>query len=54
MIMDQGRIAFEGTIEAVRNSTDPLVYQYIHELPDGPVQFHYPAGPLAGDFGLSA
>ena len=52
VIMNQGRIAFEGTIDAVRNSTDPLVYQYIHELPDGPVQFHYPAGPLSGDFGL--
>ena len=53
IILNQGHVAFEGTIDAVRNSTDPLVYQYIHELPDGPVQFHYPAGPLADDFGLA-
>lgn len=54
IVMNQGRIAFEGSVEAVRNSIDPLVYQYIHELPDGPVQFHYPAEPLAGDFGVKA
>ena len=54
VILNQGYVAFEGTIEAVRNSTDPLVHQYIHELPDGPVQFHYPAGPLAADFRAGA
>ena len=53
VILNQGKVAFEGTVDAVRNSEDPLVYQYIHELPDGPVQFHYPAKPLGVDFGVA-
>ncbi|MBC7617761.1 MAG: ABC transporter ATP-binding protein [Candidatus Saccharibacteria bacterium] len=53
VILNQGKVAFEGTVDAVRNSKDPLVYQYIHELPDGPVQFHYPAKPLEVDFGVA-
>jgi phospholipid/cholesterol/gamma-HCH transport system ATP-binding protein len=52
IILNQGTVAFEGTTDQVRNSRDPLVYQYIHELPDGPVQFHYPASALADDFGV--
>ena len=54
LIINEGRVAFEGSVADVRNSTDPLVYQYIHEKPDGPVKFHYPAGPLAADFGVQA
>ena len=54
IILNEGHMAFEGTVDAVRNSKDPLVYQYIHELPDGPVQFHHPAKPLAADFGVTA
>ena len=54
IILNQGKVAFEGTVDQVRNSKDPLVYQYIHELPDGPVQFHYAAQPLAMDFGVAA
>ena len=53
VILNQGKVAFEGTVDEVRNSKDPLVYQYIHELPDGPVQFHYPAKPLGMDFGVA-
>jgi phospholipid/cholesterol/gamma-HCH transport system ATP-binding protein len=36
----------------VRESTDPLVYQYVHALTDGPVRFHYPAPEMAQDFGM--
>jgi phospholipid/cholesterol/gamma-HCH transport system ATP-binding protein len=54
LIINEGKLAFEGSVEEVRQSTDPLVYQYIHEKPDGPVKFHYPAGPLAADFGVPA
>ena len=54
VILNQGKVAFEGTVDAVQNSKDPLVYQYIHELPDGPVQFHYPAKPMGMDFGVVA
>ncbi len=54
IILNQGKVAFEGSVDAVRKSTDPLVFQYIHELPDGPVEFHHPAKPMAEDFGLAA
>jgi phospholipid/cholesterol/gamma-HCH transport system ATP-binding protein len=54
IILDSGKIAFEGTVAQLRASTDPLVYQYVNELPDGPVQFHYPAVTIEQDFGISA
>ncbi|MDP1529632.1 ABC transporter ATP-binding protein [Rhodoferax sp.] len=54
IILDQGKLAFQGTVTEVRASTDPLVFQYINERPDGPVRFHYPAVPLAEDFGSPA
>ncbi|MGI9133034.1 MAG: ABC transporter ATP-binding protein [Rhodoferax sp.] len=54
VILDRGRVAFEGSVEALRASTDALVCQYIHALPDGPVQFHYPAIAIEQSFGLRA
>jgi phospholipid/cholesterol/gamma-HCH transport system ATP-binding protein len=54
IILDQGKVAFQGTVTEVRASTDPLVFQYVNERPDGPVRFHYPAVPLADDFGIAA
>ncbi|HSO46281.1 MAG TPA: ABC transporter ATP-binding protein [Rhodoferax sp.] len=53
VILDQGKLAFQGTVDEVRASTDPLVFQYVNERPDGPVRFHYPAAPLEEDFGVS-
>jgi phospholipid/cholesterol/gamma-HCH transport system ATP-binding protein len=35
-------------------STDPEVRQFVRGEPDGPVKFHYPAPPLAQDFGVAA
>ena len=52
-ILDQGRLVFEGSVEEVRQSTDPLVFQYVNERPDGPVRFHYPAVAVEADFGVS-
>ncbi len=52
IILDQGKVAFQGTVAEVRASADPLVFQYVNERPDGPVRFHYPALPLHEDFGL--
>ncbi len=49
-----GHVIAEGRPEAIRASTDPLVRQFIHGEPDGPVPFHYPAPPIAQDFGLVA
>jgi len=51
IILANGKIACQGTPEQVRESTDPLVYQYVHALSDGPVRFHYPAVTMAEDFG---
>jgi len=51
IILANGKIATQGTPDEVRHSTDPLVYQYVNALPDGPVRFHYPCLPVAQDFG---
>ncbi len=52
VVLDQGKVVFEGAVDQVRQSTDPLVFQYINERPDGPMQFHYPALPISEDFGF--
>jgi phospholipid/cholesterol/gamma-HCH transport system ATP-binding protein len=51
VILANGKIAVQGTPEQVRQSTDPLVYQYVNALSDGPVRFHYPGPTVAEDFG---
>jgi phospholipid/cholesterol/gamma-HCH transport system ATP-binding protein len=47
-----GRIAAQGTPAEMRASEDPLVRQFVGGHSDGPVRFHYPATPVAEDFGL--
>lgn len=54
IILANGKIATQGTPEEVCRSTDPLVYQYVNALPDGPVHFHYPGPSVAQDFGVEA
>jgi phospholipid/cholesterol/gamma-HCH transport system ATP-binding protein len=54
IILANGKIATQGTPDEVRHSTDPLVHQYVHALPDGPVHFHYPGPTVAEDFGGEA
>ncbi len=54
IILANGRIAMQGTPEQVRLSTDPLVYQYVNALADGPVRFHYPGPTIAEDFAVEA
>lgn len=51
IILANGKIAAQGTPEQVRQSSDPLVSQYVHGRPDGPVQFHYPGPSIEQDFG---
>ncbi len=48
VIMANGKVAAQGTPDEVRHSSDPLVHQFVHALPDGPVRFHHP-GPSVGD-----
>ncbi|MGV3572738.1 MAG: ABC transporter ATP-binding protein [Ramlibacter sp.] len=51
IVLGNGRIAAQGTPDDVRRSEDPLVHQFVHALPDGPVQFHYPGPTVGQDFG---
>ena len=51
VILANGGVAAQGTPDAVRRSTDPLVHQFVHALPDGPVRFHYPGVSVEDDFG---
>jgi phospholipid/cholesterol/gamma-HCH transport system ATP-binding protein len=51
IVLVNGRIAAQGTPEEVRQSSDPLVYQFVHALGEGPVQFQYPGPTVAQDFG---
>ena len=54
IILANGRVAAQGTPQEVRQSADPLVTQYVHALPDGPVRFHYPGPSVEDDFGPEA
>jgi phospholipid/cholesterol/gamma-HCH transport system ATP-binding protein len=54
IILANGKIATQGTPDEVRKSTDPLVYQYVNALADGPVRFHYPGLSVEDDFGMGA
>jgi phospholipid/cholesterol/gamma-HCH transport system ATP-binding protein len=49
-----GRIVAQGTPAELMASTDAEVRQFVRGEPDGPVKFHYPAPPIADDFGLGA
>ena len=53
IILANGKVAVQGTPDEVRQSTDPLVYQYVHALPDGPVRFDYPGVTVEQDFGAA-
>ena len=53
IILANGGIAAQGTPDEVRNSTDPLVHQFVNALAEGPVQFHYPGPNEADDFGVA-
>lgn len=54
IILANGKIAAQGSPEQVRQSTDPLVYQYVNALTDGPVRFHYPGPSIEEDFSAGA
>jgi phospholipid/cholesterol/gamma-HCH transport system ATP-binding protein len=51
IILANGKIAAQGTPEEVKNSSDPLVHQFVNAQADGPVKFHYPGATLEEDFG---
>ena len=51
VIIANGGIAAQGKPEEVRESTDPLVHQFVNALPEGPVRFHHPGPVIEDDFG---
>lgn len=53
-LLAQGKIAARGTPRELMASTDPLVVQFLKGEREGPVPFHYPAPPLAADFGMGS
>ena len=54
LMSSRGKVVAEGTPKQLSESEDPEVRQFIRGEPDGPVRFHYPARPLAEDFGVNA
>ena len=54
LLSSQGRVVAHGTPAELTASEDPQVRQFIRGEPDGPVRFHYPAKPLAEDFGVKS
>jgi len=52
IILGAGDVAAQGTPGEVRTSTDPLVHQFVHALPAGPVPFHHPGPSVEQDFGI--
>jgi len=54
VILANGKVATEGTPEHVRQSTDPLVAQYVNARAEGPVRFHYPGPTIEEDYGDGA
>ena len=53
IILANGKVAAQGPPQQVRESADPLVSQYVHARPDGPVHFHYPGPTIEQDFGAA-
>ena len=53
IILGPGVVAAQGAPDEVRNSTDPLVHQFVNALPQGPVPFHVPGPSVEEDFGVA-
>jgi phospholipid/cholesterol/gamma-HCH transport system ATP-binding protein len=54
LMSSQGVVVAHGTPQQLNASDHPEVRQFIRGEPDGPIRFHYPARPLADDFGAVA
>ena len=52
-VISDGVLAGQGTPDELLSSKDPFLNQFLHALPDGPIEFHYPAAQsLKGDLRL--
>lgn len=52
-ILGEGVIVAHGPTQALVDSSDPFVHQFLHAEPDGPVRFHFPALPIAEELELA-
>ena len=50
-LLGEGKVIGHGTPDAMRNSEQPEVRQFMQGLPDGPVRYHYPADDYLADIG---
>ena len=48
-VLADGHVVGRGTPEELRAGPTPMVYQFMHGEPDGPVPFHYPADDVHFD-----
>jgi phospholipid/cholesterol/gamma-HCH transport system ATP-binding protein len=51
--ISEGKVVAHGDVASIKASNDPFVKQFVNGEPDGPVGFHYPAKPLAEEFGAA-
>ena len=54
VILANGGALVQGSPQDVRANQDPLVRQFLGQIEDGPVHFHYPAPAAAQDYGAEA
>jgi phospholipid/cholesterol/gamma-HCH transport system ATP-binding protein len=47
-VISDGVLAGEGPPDELLASQDPFLRQFLHALPDGPIEFHYPAAQALG------
>jgi phospholipid/cholesterol/gamma-HCH transport system ATP-binding protein len=52
--MSEGAVVTHGTPDDIRKSEAPFVHQFVWGEMDGPVPFHYPGTPYAGDLALES
>ncbi len=52
LMANGGRLVAQGTPAELMASEEAEVRQFVRGEPDGPIKFHYPAPPVAQDFGL--
>jgi phospholipid/cholesterol/gamma-HCH transport system ATP-binding protein len=51
-VIADGVVVGEGTPDEMLATDNPVVRQFIHAEPDGPIAFHYPAQPIGAQLGL--
>jgi phospholipid/cholesterol/gamma-HCH transport system ATP-binding protein len=51
-VISDGVVVGEGTPETMLASDNPVVHQFVHAEPDGPIPFHYSAPPIGEQLGL--